>query len=188
MVGSSGCQQSGNEPASPARGDSEGGAEIAALAGLDYAPDPLVHHDPDGRVRVELSSAWTDDGRLVVRGVFTPDDAGYHLYSHEMPMEGVHGLGRPTRLELADPEPFAEVGELVCDRRPLQKLDKNLNVTLPIYPDSPVTLYLPLRLKEAPTAPLQVPLQITYMSCSDMQCFSPVQQALEQLTVAPPAR
>jgi len=160
---------------------------LAQFAGLDFSSPPVVHHQDDGRVQVELSSAWSDDGRLVVRAVFTPDDPGYHLYGSQMAKTGVQGIGRPTLLEVSGDPIFAEVGPLVWDKNPIEHLDKMLNLVLPLYPDGPVTLYLPLNFQTPPQGPTQIPVQLTYMACSKQSCYSPIEQHVEQIEVTAPA-
>jgi len=184
MLGSAlaGCQPSVSD--SPVA-DAEVGIATqskSALASLDYGQSPRIHHDASGRVQVELSSAWSQDGLLVIRGIFTPDDAGFHLYSSSLPKEGVSGLGRPTLIEVSDSATFQDVGPLVSAEEPFSHHDETLDITLPIYHSGAVTLYLPLRFRALPQAPTQVPIRLTYMACSDMRCNSPVEGAAEEVT------
>jgi len=157
------------------------------FADLEFSSPPVSHHDDGGRVQVELSSAWNDDGRLIVRAVFSPDDSGFHLYDSELPMTGVMGIGRPTLIEVGDDKGLAEVGALVADKSALTHFDKAINAALSVYPDGPVTLYLPIRFESAPEGPTQLPIQVTYMSCSDQRCNVPVERAAQEITILAPS-
>jgi len=170
----------------------EASAEIAglsktALAALDYVSVAEPHHDEGGRVRVELSAAWSTDGLLVIRGIFTPDDAGFHLYSSSLPKAGVNGLGRPTLIEVADPTEFSDVGPLVSDKRVQTHFDKTTNSSMQVYPDGAVTLYKGVRFSSLPTSATNIPVQLTYMTCSKARCYSPVEGAIAEITVPVPA-
>src|SRR4051812_38074881 len=51
-------------------------------------------------VKVAVSLEADSAGQPVIRATFTPTEQGLHLYSKDMPEEGVNGLGRPTRLDV----------------------------------------------------------------------------------------
>ena len=51
-------------------------------------------------VKVAVSLEADSVGQPVIRATFTPTEQGLHLYSKDMPEEGVNGLGRPTRLDV----------------------------------------------------------------------------------------
>jgi hypothetical protein len=159
----------------------------ADFANLEFSSPPVVHHDDGGRVQVELSSAWNDDGRLVVRATFSPDDEGFHLYGSELPMTGAMGVGRPTLIEVSDVENVGKVGPVIADKAPVSHLEETLNVTLPLYPDGPVTLYLPLQFQTTPAGPTKLPVQVTYMSCSGARCNVPVERVVTEISVPPPS-
>jgi len=153
------------------------------FAKLSYTTDPVVHHDDGGRVSVAVSSAWSDDGLLVIRGVFTPDDEGFHLYSNELPRQGVDGIGRPTLIEVDDVEFVKASRPLVASAKAHEHHDSTLDMTFSLFPDGPVTLYLPLQIKDQPQSPMQLPVKLTYMSCSEMRCNSPVEGAVAEIVV-----
>ena len=157
------------------------------FADLKFSSPPVTHHDDGGRVKVELSSAWNDDGRLIVRAIFSPDDSGFHLYGSELPRTGVMGIGRPTLIEVGDDQGIAEVDALVSDKGALTHFDKTLNAELSVYPDGPVELYLPIRFQAVPEGPTRLPIQVTYMSCSDQRCNVPVEQAVQEITIPAPS-
>ncbi|MCH2113814.1 MAG: protein-disulfide reductase DsbD N-terminal domain-containing protein [Pirellulales bacterium] len=161
----------------------------SSLENLAYGQNSASHHESDGRVEVEVSSAWSEDGLLVIRGIFTPDDPGFHLYGSKLPKTGVDGIGRPTLLEVGNANQFQDVGALVSAEQAHDHHDEILEVTFPVYPDGAVTVYLPLRLNAAPEGPIQIPVKLTYMSCSDATCNSPVEGAVIEITApAQPAK
>tara|TARA_B100000809_G_C14993640_1_gene478916 strand:+ start:369 stop:989 length:621 start_codon:yes stop_codon:yes gene_type:complete len=156
------------------------------LRGLQYSSEVAVHHESQGRVRIELSSAWAENGLLIVRGVFTPDDPDFHLYSCTLPTQGIEGLGRPTRIDVANPKAFTRIGPLLADKKIVEISDDVLNLTFPVYPDGPVTLYLPLRLASSTESTGPVSLKLTYMACSKQNCHRPYEGTLVKIN--PPRR
>lgn len=103
-----------------------------------------------------------------VRATFRPDRAGFHLYSLDLPPAGVQGLGIPTVVAVrgrlhATGKPAADV--------PVRALRiDELNVELPVYPDGPVTVTLPVR--ATGEGPAEV--VVTYGACSENTCLPPV--------------
>jgi len=114
-------------------------ALLAALAGC--APPP-----PAG----DLTGRYSDSGvtvTLLLHGnrltaTYRPDRAGFHLYSATLPPDGIDGLGRPT--VLAAGHGLTATGPAVADRQPVTRHETELGVDLPVYPDGPVTLTLPV--------------------------------------------
>ncbi|MGI9429679.1 MAG: hypothetical protein ACR2NM_13540 [Bythopirellula sp.] len=173
-----GCSSGESAP-----GASSPGQVPAEFADLEFSSPPVVHHDDGGRVQVEVSSAWQDDGPLIVRATFSPDDSGFHLYDSQLPKAGVMGIGRPTLIEVSDAEKYASIGPMIADKTPLANFDETLKVEVPIYPDGPVTLYLPIQYQTMPDGPTKLAVQLTYMSCSKNRCNVPVERAVAELTV-----
>ncbi len=102
---------------------------------------------------------------------FTPPE-GYHLYSKDIPINGLNGLGRPTRLELLSESHIRVVGELtesakagVPDFEPKELL---------VYPAGAVTLSLKIDLPPGRDW-FNDAVSVTYMACSDVLCFPPVE-------------
>jgi hypothetical protein len=137
---------------------------------------PVEQSEESAGVRVAISAARLDPEWIILRGSFTPLDAGYHLYSKDLPMEGIDGTGRPTRLEVTDGA--IQVGTVIADREPHDL--KQFDLTLPVYPEGPVTLY---RLARAKTG-ANLTLALTYMSCSSELCNAPVEKS--PLTITAP--
>jgi hypothetical protein len=98
---------------------------------------------------------------------YRPDQAGFHLYSAAMPPDGVDGLGRPT--VLAAGRGLTATGPVVADREPITLHEIELGVDLPVYPDGPVTLTLPVT-----ASGTHVDAVIGYAACSATQCLLPV--------------
>ena len=110
-------------------------------------------------------------GGSVLAATFTPDEADGHLYSKDLPIEGVDGLGRPTLLELAPGSALQTLGDLQAS-----VVAESVEVAsglpaLPVYPAGPVTLRLPVRLPGQASAEQ---LLVTYMVCTPRGCYRPV--------------
>jgi hypothetical protein len=115
------------------------------------------------------------DGTLL-RTTFTPEKPGFHLYSLDLPAGGVDGLGVATAVTArgslqAAGKPAAD--EPIKDLR----IDK-LGVTLPVYPDGPVTVTLPVRRDGGGRAEAVV----TYAACSPTICLPPVRDRVIGVT------
>ncbi|MFD0528095.1 hypothetical protein ACFQ1I_14870 [Kitasatospora arboriphila] len=110
--------------------------------------------------------------------MFTPTAAYYHLYSLDLPPGGVDGIGRPVSLKLrggleqtARPTTGAAVHDL--------QLPGGLP-PVPVYPDGPVTVTLPVhRTAEGPATVL-----VGYAACSETKgCLFPVDAHPVEATV-----
>src|SRR5262245_19125892 len=62
-------------------------------------------------VSVSISLEQPSAGNYFLAATFTPP-AGYHLYSKDMPVHGINGLGRPTLLELTTTSQLKALGNL----------------------------------------------------------------------------
>ncbi|MFG3039865.1 hypothetical protein ACGFYZ_23515 [Streptomyces sp. NPDC048330] len=120
-------------------------------------------------VTVRLSVAdWTSDAGTLV-ATFTPDEAGFHLYSTALPAEGVEGVGRPTAVRPVGT--VATAGEMTVDKPVKSITVPGVRAAVPVYPDGPVTVTLPIRA----TAPGEAKVLIGYASCSSTEgCTIPV--------------
>ena len=118
-------------------------------------------------VEVELTLSVRPDGTAELLGTFTPEP-GWHLYDTDMSMDGIDGLGRPTRLELVSgAEP---IGSVEASVEPYELAIPALETAVPVYPDGPVTL----RSELTPTDGV-VEVDVTYMACAaDGGCRIPV--------------
>jgi protein disulfide-isomerase len=122
-------------------------------------------------VQVEFWLERTVRGSMWVAAVFRPLTAGVHLYGATLPMEGIDGLGRPTRLTLQDSLAWRVAGPAVADRTEQDYRFDVLPQIMPVYPPGPVTLRVPVELR---TPALQGSATITYMGCSEDGCLPPV--------------
>jgi hypothetical protein len=99
---------------------------------------------------------------------YRPQRPGFHLYSITLPAGGVDGLGVPTRLAVRGG--LRPVGPPESDQ-PIRMLKpQGLNILLPVYPDGPVTITLPV----ARTASTSAQIVVSYGACSINTCLVPV--------------
>lgn len=100
----------------------------------------------------------------VVEVTFRPVRPGFHIYSIDLPSGG---LGIPTRVAVR--AGLAATGAPTADEavRPLEL--PVLGARLPVYPDGPVTVSLPVR-RTGRTAQIVV----SYGACSRAVCLQPV--------------
>jgi hypothetical protein len=122
----------------------------------------------DGDVAVSAVLDPGPGGTGRVRVTFAPRQSGYHLYSISLPPGGVSGLGTPTIV--AARGDLRAAGKASANK-PVRDLRlAELNVTLPVYPDGPVTVTLPVRRAAAGRPSVAV----TYGACSAETCLPPV--------------
>lgn len=124
-------------------------------------------------VRVTLALERDSLNQTWLAARFTPTEPGMHLYSHELPLEGIDGLGRPTRLLLIEAAGWTVRGAVVANRPVVDDRIEALNTALPIYPPGAVTLRLPVDLPEGRTRP-SAQVSVTYMACGPNGCLPPV--------------
>jgi hypothetical protein len=132
------------------------------------------------QARVLVRVSLIDQARAgwQLRVVFVPPSPGFHLYSLDLPDGGVRGLGIPTRLNVRGA--LIEAGTVTADK-PTQLLDiAVLDVRLPVYPDGPVTLTLPVHHADGSSAQVLV----SYGACSPSTCLAPVID--EAITISVP--
>ncbi|MBE0670111.1 MAG: hypothetical protein IH588_05960 [Anaerolineales bacterium] len=132
-------------------------------------------------VTVSIYLSTPQNGQDAIIASFAPPD-GSHLYSKDIPRNGVDGLGRPTLLELTQNSRMKAAGELV------ESAPANIPEFEPkdllVYPAGAVTLTLPVHL---PTAKDWVndEVSITYMACNDRGCKPPVMNQIITLSIPP---
>ncbi|MFE2914378.1 hypothetical protein [Kitasatospora indigofera] len=144
---------------------------LVAAAGCvgqgDAGAPPAAEFEGNG-VGVAVRLDRDTDGAERLRVTFRPQESGFHLYSVDLPAGGVSGLGIPTRLAVrgglaADGPPTAD--------RPLRTVSPaGLDVELPVYPDGPVTLTLPVHR----TGEARAEAVVSYGACSEGRCLIPV--------------
>jgi hypothetical protein len=121
-------------------------------------------------VQVSILLEREPAGDYVLSATFTPPD-GYHLYSKDIPITGVDGLGRPTLLELTESSQLKAIGglfESVNAEEPEFELKDLL-----VYPSGTVTLSLPIELPSG-SEWVNESVKVTFMACNDSECKRPV--------------
>ncbi len=125
-------------------------------------------------VDVSIYLASDSTGNYSLSATFTPPD-GYHLYSKDIPLIGVDGLGRPTLLELTNKSRIKTNGELT---ESLKAQVPNFEPKeLLVYPPGKVTLKLPVILSSGNDW-VDDSVKVTYMACNDSGCKPPVMQKI----------
>ena len=110
------------------------------------------------------------DGHYFLSAIFTPE-SGLHLYSKDIPITGVDGLGRPTLIEASTTSQYVVTGAIT----------ENISAQIPefgpkallVYPAGEVTLRMPIDLPPG-KGWVDDTVKITYMACSDRGCKAPV--------------
>ena len=128
----------------------------------------FVEHE----VAVEIALERDRTGKTWLVGTYAPTRAAFHLYGKDLPKAGIHGVARPTLLELVSSASIRPAGSLVADRPTIDLHVAVLGSTFPVYPEGPVTLRLPVTLTARDSATAE--LSVTYMACSDRTCLPPV--------------
>ncbi|MFE9694226.1 hypothetical protein [Micromonospora sp. NPDC005806] len=155
-------------------------AGVLLTGGCTRTAEPSPTADRTGRLEaggVTVEATLTDgpDGARV-RTTFRPQRPGFHLYSLELPPDGVQGLGIPTVVAVRgslDATGAASADVPVSDLR-----IEELGVNLPVYPDGPVTVTLPVR----STGGGPTELVVTYGACSASTCLPPVRERVIALS------
>jgi hypothetical protein len=130
-------------------------------------------------VEISIYLERNSAGNYFLSARFMPPD-GYHLYSKDIPLTGVNGLGRPTLLELTSTGLMKPTGELIESVK--AQLPDFEPKELLVYPAGEVTLSLPIQLP-AGDAWLNDEVKITYMACTDNQCKPPVVGKIVQIRI-----
>ena len=135
----------------------------------------------DVEVEVHLEIDEQESAQLVA--TFTPSEPTLHLYGLDMPLTGIEGVGRPTRIAIVSGA-IESVGNLTADVTTTDRAFPNFDHTFPLYPDGPVTLTLPVKLPASRPESPEVVFSITYMACSsDGVCKPPVTDRQETITL-----
>jgi DsbC/DsbD-like thiol-disulfide interchange protein len=114
---------------------------------------------------------------LKVGDVFTAEltakiDAGWHLYSLELPPGGP----RPTRITLAADQPFELAGKVEAPD-PLTDFDPNFQMDTTYYEDA-VTFTLPVKVV-GDAAGVKLAVSVRYQVCTKQLCLAPKTVKLE---------
>lgn len=126
----------------------------------------------ENSVNVVIQLSRDLNGQFYISAEFIPAD-GFHLYSKDIPLSGVDGLGRPTLLTLPETSQLTSAGELT-ESVQAQIPDFEPKGLL-VYPLGAVTLSMPVNLPAGDTW-LQESVFVTFMACNDSGCKPPVMQ------------
>lgn len=132
----------------------------------------LVHFTDKG-VAVLIEVKAYPSGQMELLGTFTPTRAHFHLYSKDLPRNGLNGFGRPTLMEVINSEGISFLGALEADQPTMDLYYEKLGISFPVYPEGLVILSLPFTL-EKNDEDVTMELSVTYLACSDNRCLAPV--------------
>jgi hypothetical protein len=153
---------------------------ISACASQKRVSTPLAlaaFNKNDVEVSIQLES--NANGDYFLSATFAPLE-GFHMYSKDIPLTGVDGLGRPTLIELTTESHMKSIGEMI---ESVQAEVPNFEPReLLVYPPGAVTLSLPVELPPGNEWVEDV-VKVTYMSCSDHGCKAPVVGELVSIRV-----
>jgi hypothetical protein len=176
-----GCGGNSEPSGSDPSGDNSTSASITAPSPVSIGT--ILSEVEDSGVKVTFFLAKGENGKHWLRATFSPLEIGYHVYSKDLPADGIDGIGRPTLLELSKHAAISDVGKLTADKK-IHNLASPLNAAgFPVYPDGPVTLSLPFTMKPDAHAPVEVTTKITYMACTKTSCNPPVEGKVVKLTL-----
>lgn len=130
-------------------------------------------HEPTGQatangVTVSVILLPASDGQRDLRVTFRPQQAGFHIYSINLPVHGVDGLGIPTRIAVRGD--LTAAGKPTANRAIRLLRVAGLPIAIPVYPNGPVTFTLPVR----QTGPHQAEIIVSYGACSENRCLIPI--------------
>ncbi len=140
-----------------------------------YREIQKLHEFTENFVHVDIVLEQDADGALILASTYSPTEANHHLYSIDLPMTGIDGAGRPTRLELVQENKLHVTSPLFADQPVLEHLVEGFSEPFPIYPDGPVTLRLPVAPQNHIEDSIQTNISVTFMACSSKgRCLPPV--------------
>jgi hypothetical protein len=154
---------------------------VSCKTQTDYSPGtstPLAEFTKNS-VSVSIQLERDMAGNFFLAATFSPID-GYHLYSKDIPREGVDGIGRPTLLEVAPNSKIQSAGDLI-ENLAAQTSQSGPNDLL-IYPAGPVTMKLPILLPDGEGL-IDENISITYMTCSGSICKPPVENEIINIKI-----
>jgi hypothetical protein len=140
---------------------------ILSGCGTNRAPDPTGHATADG-VTVTVTLLPASEGQRELRATFSPQRPGFHIYSIDLPAQGIDGLGIPTRLSVQGG--LTAVGKPTANLATRLLRPAGLPTEIPVYPDGSVTFTLPVR----QTSSHQAEVIVSYGACSETTCLMPV--------------
>lgn len=140
---------------------------LPRACGADPPLEPQAHATAEG-VTVTVTLLPVHDGQDEIQATFSPQQAGFHVYSIDLPSNGVDGLGIPTRLSVKGG--LTAVGKPMADLPVRLLRPAGLPTELPVYPNGPVTFTVPVRRIGSE----QAEVVVSYGACSEDRCLIPV--------------
>jgi hypothetical protein len=126
---------------------------------------------------VQVDIVLEEDAKqvLIIATTFSPIEAGYHLYSKDLPLKGIDGVGRPTLVKIEFPNLTVE-SRTYESVMPINLYLEGFSQPFPIYPEGSITLRTPISIPIDKVAKqISGHAYITYMACSDSgTCLVPV--------------
>ncbi|MEU9133879.1 hypothetical protein AB0D08_38325 [Kitasatospora sp. NPDC048540] len=156
------------------------GAAALTAAGIHWGP-PGTRPAPAGTTTASAEQSGVQVTVVVspdsVTATYRPERPGFHLYSITLPADGTDGLGTPTALDVQGG--LHATGAPAADQ-PVQLLDlPGLDTAVPVYPDGPVTVTLPV----TRTGPAAAQVVVSYAACSTRTCLFPVRDLVIHVTL-----
>lgn len=155
-------------------GDS-GGDNGGESSGLKGATRLAQFSDQGVTVVIGVKDRTATQATLVA--TLTPEQPGFHLYSIDLPADGIQGVGRPISLTVQGS--LSVAGPLAAQTKATTLRLAGTDLTLPVYPDGPVTVDLPVAIGAQSGATALV----GYAACSESACLPPVSGHAVQLTL-----
>ena len=151
---------------------------VVSCTSAPNLPIPLASFS-ENDVSVSIALEQSVAGNYRLSATFTPPD-GYHLYSKDIPVHGINGIGRPTLLELTTESKMKTLGSLT-ENVPAEGFFFEQR-EFQVYPLGAVTLSLPIELPPG-RGWVSDELKITFMACSSNLCKAPVEGKIVAIRV-----
>ena len=176
LVGLQGCGDGSQTPKTDGQNhEANNTSSSAATETLTIPKGAVISEAEESGVRVTFTLSKGEGGKRWLQANFAPTEEGYHVYSKDLPADGIDGIGRPTLLELSKHETISDVGKLTANKK-VHNLASPLNADgFPVYPDGPVTLTLPFTIETDSNGTVEVTAKVTYMACTKTSCKAPVE-------------
>jgi hypothetical protein len=143
-------------------------ALVCAAACTSAKASPATARFAAEGVAVTVTVTRSASGHATVQVVLAPQRPGFHLYSIALPPGGAEGVGRPIAVTVRGA--LHGDGSLTTAARVVMMPLAGTGLTLPVYPDGPVTTTLPVAVTGQGTATVLV----SYAACSANECMPPV--------------
>src|SRR6266536_601615 len=124
----------------------------ATVQPADVSPWRALASFTENGVTVAIALENDPSGHAWLVGTFTPVQEHFHLYSKDLPKDGIRGQGRPTLLEITASNRVKPIGSLVANQPTVSHFIRAIEQSAQIYPDGPVTLRLPIELSKSDAA------------------------------------